>query len=548
MRASVIRKLAKQQGQLPQAAGTAVPAPIGGLNLRDAQANMPETDALILDNWFPQPTWVEVRGGTSKLGTFTGISHTVAAYNALSGTNQLFAGVMNAGTGSLYRVDNSAGGAGTLVVGGAGPLVQAITGDKYDWSQFGTGAAEILYLVNGLDSPLLYEGTNWQGVTNASAPYAMTGGPSADNHTLSQVVRYKNRLWFVQANTFNVYYLPQNVFAGALTLLNMGPNFNQGGYLAAIATNSIDNAAGFSDYIAFISNQGEVVMYQGYDPGSVSTWYETGHFQIGRPLAIGRRTWTKVGTDAVVLCVDGAVPLSKAMVSDRSQPLVAITDKIRKGIADSAASYGSVYGWQIVLYPKGTKLVINVPTLVDTSSYHFVQNTIGGAWCTFGLNNSAWNAICFERMGDNLYYGTNGAVFQCDTGQADNGVAITVQAKPAFSYLNDREHLKQLTQCQPIFKVTGSASLSVTVNVDFDTTAPTSTIPLSSGTGTLWGSPWGSQWGDVTQIVKPWIGMNAVGYAFSMQLRTSVLNMSMQWMATNYLYKTGGLFYGVAGQ
>jgi hypothetical protein len=547
MRASALRQLAKQQAQLPQAQGYSVPAPVGGLNVRDALANMPETDAIILDNWFPQPTWVEVRGGTKKLATFTGISHTVASYNALTGTNLLFAAAINAGTGSLYRVDNSAGGPGTLVVGGAGPLIQAITGDQYDWSQFGTGAAEILYLVNGLDSPLLYDGTNWQGVTSSSAPYAMTGGPSADNHSLNQVVRYKNRLWFVQANSFNVYYLPQNVFAGALTLLNMGPNFNQGGYLAAIATNSIDNAAGFSDYIAFISNQGEVVMYQGYDPGSVSTWYETGHFQIGRPLAIGRRTWTKIGTDAVVLCVDGAVPLSKAMVSDRSQPLIALTDKIRKGIKDAASNYGTVYGWQLLLYPGGTKLVVNVPTQVNTASFQYVQNTISGAWCSFGLYNSPWNAICFERMGDNLYYTTSGAVFQCDTGQSDNGLGITIRAKPAFSYLNDREHLKIFTQCQPIFQVTGSATFSVNLNVDFSSSAPTSTIPVSSGNATQWGSPWGSPWGDATQIVKPWIGLDDTGYCMSMQLQTSVLNIGIEWQATNYLYKTGGLFYGIRG-
>lgn len=43
-----------------------LPSPIGGLNARDSVANMKGTDALQMDNWFPQTTDVAVRRGTPR--------------------------------------------------------------------------------------------------------------------------------------------------------------------------------------------------------------------------------------------------------------------------------------------------------------------------------------------------------------------------------------------------------------------------------------------------------------------------------------------------
>jgi hypothetical protein len=188
-------------------------APVGGLNTKDALASMPETDAVIIDNLFCQTTWVELRGGKSVLATLTGTPETLIPYQALgSGTAQMFAGVNNSGTRSIFRVDNAGGGAvGAPVVGGAGNVVQALTSTNFDYEQFGTGSGEYEILVNGSDGPMIYDGSTWQVVTGVSAPFAWTGFGSLSS--LRQVAVYKQRLWFAQAGTFNVYYLPQNVVA-----------------------------------------------------------------------------------------------------------------------------------------------------------------------------------------------------------------------------------------------------------------------------------------------------------------------------------------------
>jgi hypothetical protein len=469
-------------------------------------------------------------------------------YSSLAaGTSQLFAAVNNSGTRSIYRVDNALGGVVTSpVVGGSGPVIQSITNATYDWAQFGTSSAEVLMAVNGADNPLLFDGATWYALTTSSTPYALTGGPSPLS-SLNQVAVYKYRMWFVQKGTMNVYYLPQNVFAGALTLLNLGNVFKLGGYIVSMVTVSIDNSAGANDYIAFITNMGEVVMFQGYDPASVSTWSVAAHYRIGRPIGTGRRTWQKVGADAVIICADGAIRLSEAMLTDRSENGKAVSDKIRKSINDSMQLYGNYPGWQMMLYPFGNKLLLNVPTSGALStSFTYVMNTLTGAWCTFGYYASSWNAFCYETFGDNLYAGTAGKVLLVDSGSSDDSTAITALVKPAFSYFEDRARLKRFTQCQPIISCNGSLYVSLILNTDFSIASPTGTTTISTINGAIWNvSLWNvSYWGDAAQVTQNWIGLNNKGYNATLSIRIASNGTAAKWQATNYLYETGGVFYG----
>lgn len=524
--------------------GYTLPAPTGGLNTRDALANMPESDAVILDNWFPQPTWVELRNGATTLATFTGACETVAAYAALNPVNnQLYGAVNNAGTRSLYRVDNAGGGAvGAPVAGGAGSTIQTITSTRYDWAQYSIGSVNYLYLVNGVDNPLLYNGSSWMAVTGISSP-AITGVTTS---TLATVAVYKQRLWFTDGS-MKVWYLPQNSVGGAAIGLDMGPNFKLGGYIQAIVTVSIDNAGGTNDYIAFVSNVGEVVMFQGYDPSSVNTWFEAAHFRMGAPVATGRRTWQKMGADAVLITADGFIRMSDALLTDRSQTTNAVSDKIRKSVQQDIIQYTGNFGWQILLHPGGNKLLVNVPTVSSSSSYLYVMNTLApNPWCTFGKYNSSWNSICLETQGNNLYAGAIGKVAQIDTGLQDFGGGITGYAQQAYSYFNMRGMFKQWTMCRPIFVSSGNASVALRLSIDYDKSSPSGSIPISSGNEPLWSAnnSWTAPtyWGDAQTVVKNWYGVTGVGYSAGLQLQTTGSNVSLQWQSTDYVFQGGGLF------
>lgn len=60
---------------------TAIPAPVGGWNARDALDKMEATDAVRLVNWIPRGTFVQSRGGYSVSQTgLGGPVETLASY------------------------------------------------------------------------------------------------------------------------------------------------------------------------------------------------------------------------------------------------------------------------------------------------------------------------------------------------------------------------------------------------------------------------------------------------------------------------------------
>ena len=92
----------------PTGESTTVPAPIGGLNTRDAPDMMEQSDAIRLDNFFPGSTDVSLRNGYTSHAT--GLPSTVQSLMAYSSgaTNKLFA----ASGANIYDV-TSAGGVGS---------------------------------------------------------------------------------------------------------------------------------------------------------------------------------------------------------------------------------------------------------------------------------------------------------------------------------------------------------------------------------------------------------------------------------------------------
>lgn len=509
---------------------TSIPAPIGGLNARDSIANMPATDALILDNWFPSPTSIDLRKGSEGFAKTTGTNvESLMAYNGTS-------------TQKLFSVDEE--GICDITAGGTvTPDVTGLTNARFQHINFGTAGGHFLYAVNGADSAQLYNGTSWTSITGVSTP-AITGVTTS---TLIHVNSFKNRLWFTEKSSTRIWYLPVNSIAGAATSFDLGPLFKLGGYLMGMITWTFANSAGVDDYAVFVSSEGDAVVYRGYDPSSASTWALVGQFRIGRP--IGRRFYCNVASDVVLLTADGAVPLSRSLTTNRSQTKIALSDKIVNLITADVQAYNSNFGWQVILNPIGNKLLVNVPQSENSRQYQYVMNTITQSWCTFGKRSksSAWNANCFELFNDKLYYGASSGsthqVYECDTGMNDDGNPIQAFGKPAFSYFGFKGRQKYFTMARPIFDLTGQVLASIVMNVDFENRNPDSSYSVIAVSNTSpWNtSPWNtSYWSQPAAIIKDWQTVNGVGFAGALSIYTSSL-ISLSWQSTDYVYEVGGI-------
>lgn len=504
-----------------------LPSPVGGLNARDSVALMPETDAITLDNWFPQQTSVGVRNGYEEHATFTGQAEAVFAYTAA--TTKVFVGVKDGSTYTVY--DATAGGAlSTAAVGGSGPAVQALTSCQFDTINVGTTGGQYLLACNGADNMLQFDGSSW---SVASGITGVTGG----NDEIASIALYAERVWLMQKNTFDVWYLGVGAVAGAATKINLGSLFKLGGTLNCMVTWSADSASDTADYIAFISTEGEVNVYTGTDPASAATWARVSHFRIGRPVTRGNRCWAKLGADAVVLCTDGVVPLAKAAMLGRASTEWAVTDKIRPLVNRDIIAYGTNTGWGVIVHPSGSKLIVNIPSAERSSSHQYVMNTQTQAWCRF----TGWDAFAWEVTKDVLYFGGNGVLVIADTGALDGTDAISFDAAQAYSYFKSRGQNKLFTMMRPIFELDGPVTLQLGVNVDFNGAAPSSVLTLEGSAGDPWSVAWSAAWGGATTIYRGWQSVQGIGFAAAPRVIGNVDETRLAWAATDIVFEPAGV-------
>lgn len=490
-----------------EAKGASVPAPIKGWNAYDPVAAMPPDSAFRLINFFPQTSWVEIRKGhISHADTGTGLPvETLAAYQGVS-TRKLFAWSGSAIFDVTITSSSSVTGLGNA---------------RAQYINFATTGGNFLYTVNGVDLPNIYNGTVW------STPVITV----LDATKIIGVNAHKFRLWFTETGTSDAWYLPVDSIQGAAVKFPLGGLFTSGGFLMAMGTWSIDAGTGPDDYAVFVSSRGQVAIYAGTDPSASATWKLVGVFDMGAP--IGRRCLTRVGADIAIICVDGVVPLSRAMIFERAAvQKVALTQNIQREMNQSARDYMSNFGWQLISYPRGTRAILNVPQIENTTQVQFVMNTLNGAWCEF----TGMNANCWELLNDLLYFGGNaGIVYQADTGGGDPDLTMRADMMTAYNYFGDRGHQKRWMMCRPLITTDQSVAPGLAFNVDFQTDAAIEVTATTALGSALWDvALWDVDvWapGTVTQAL--WLSVTGLGYCASIRyvvdvLPTAVADITLQ--------------------
>jgi hypothetical protein len=503
-----------------------VPAPVGGLNARDAVAAMPESDAVELENFFCTPTEVQLRNGSDVWASgLPGWCETLMTYSGATGS-KMFAIAVSGSAGSVYDVTTQ-GAVGAAAVSG-------LSNARWEYTNFATPGGQFLYAANASDAPLLYNGSTWQSVTAVSTPLAITGVTTTK---LRNPTVWKSRLWFVEDGSMRAWYLPTQSVGGAAASIDLGAFFRRGGVLQNIFSVSMDSGNTIDDYIAFISSEGEIALYKGTDPASATTFAMIGLFRCGRP--IGRRNTFKIQGDTIIVSADGLFPFSVVMTSNDSLPSKTISYKILNRINDDVQAYAGSFGWQGILYPIGNKVIVNVPQVERFKQYQYVQNTITGAWSTF----TGWNAACFELMGDTLFYGGNGYVARCDYGSSDQGNAITGYCTPAFGYFGSQQQ-KMFKMVRPIIISNVSLSVGVGLNVDFQSTRPSTYTSVNGIPDALWDTAiWDVDlWSDTDFLQKNWLSVTGIGFAASISMVISTTSARVRLQAIDYLFEPGGVW------
>jgi hypothetical protein len=504
------------QSALNPAAGTlvpfSVPAPFGGWNTRDPIAAMHPADSVRCDNFVVYPSITIMRKGSSDHATgFPGSLEveSLITYKSETGVAKLFA----ATSAGIYDA-TSAGAVGAAVV--------AATNARWQYVNFTNSAGSWLICLNGADSMQRYNGAAWTATAALGA---------VSTNTLVAPCVYKERLYFVPNSELAFYYLDAGAITGTATKFNLGQVTNRGGYLAAMATWSIDAGDGLDDMLVCVTSEGEVVVYQGDDPSNVAAWNLVGNFFIGKP--VGRRCLLKYAGDLLLLCDQGIIPISSGLQNATVDRGLAISDKIQPTLLEDTTQYAANFGWEMCLNTQEAFLLINMP---GSSKVQYVMGLQSKGWSRF----LGWSANCFSMKDSVMYYGTAGKVVKCYHGNADNGNAIQADIVPAFNYFGTKGQNKQLSMLRPTFVSDGPFGYAIGACRDFVVTLPTSGVSLVTTGASVWDSGiWDiSLWVDQAFITKNWRTIyNQPWFAFSPYIRLSSSTVRAGLVALDYQVK-----------
>lgn len=346
---------------------------------------------------------------------------------------------------------------------------------------------------------------------------------------MSYVWIYKNRVWFLQKDSLNAWYVDGvDQIGGVAVRFPLDGVLGRGGSILFGQGWSLEASAegGLSEQCIFASSEGEVAVYQGLYPGDATTWTKVGVYRTGKPL--GSRAFMRGGGDIAISTSVGLVPLSKAIQLDVTSLNIAT---VSYNIADAWSEAVELRGsdtWQAELWPEQKMALIAPPTTNDAPDpVVFVSNTETGAWSRY----TNWRILCAEVFLGQMFFGSDqGRIYVANATGADDGQAYTGVVLPLYEDLGSPSALKIGTVGRVVTRASANTNELVTIQGDFDETMPVAPdATVISGPGNLWGTGvWGqSIWGGgAAKIINQnWHSLGPGGYACSLAYQVTSANL-----------------------
>lgn len=506
------------------------PAPTGGINAVLAANAIRAEQAIALLNMVPLQLGVSTRLGWQEwctrvkagaIAADTEVRSILSFKGALAIHDKLFAVTSD----GIYDVSISAD-LPTRVV--AFPSTLNLAGYGIATTVATAGGHFLLYCdeENGYYT---YDGAagTWLKVTAGGGAGQING---TDPANFAHVLEWKGRVWFTQKNSAKAWYLTTTygigTIYGTVASFDFGQHFKSGGQLAGLFRWTRDGGSGPDDRLVAVSTSGDVVVYEGTDPTSASTFRQVGSWVTGG-VPSGREIATSLGGDVLLLTVAGLLPLSALLQGEALRPDVYATYDIQNLYATYVRPRAALPGWRMRLHPQENTLVVFLPHKAGATDTQFVYSLASKAWSVY----EGVDARAAESWDGRLYFGDAASRVNVHLGGMDgiarDGTAAT--ATPIlFTHLTGftafgNAARKQVKIIRPHLILQGvPPDYGVQARYDYDLSAVT--LPLSppspGGLATWDVALWdvGLWVGDAGALNVP-IGTEGVGVAVAIALQ-----------------------------
>jgi hypothetical protein len=364
-------------------------------------------------------------------------------------------------------------------------------GNVYVCDTAGTSAVAPATGPSGTGANIVDGSTRWDyvsaSVTGAIGPSLadQRAGLSLDPANLVFAAVWKSRVWLVERNTTRAWYLEAGAVAGTANSFDFGAKMSKGGALVGLWNWSYDNSGGMETLLVGVSSAGDVVIYQGTDPASASTFGIKGCWSVGG-LPKGRRIATDFGGEMLLLSTLGSVPLSKLVVGAEGGEQYQ-TQRIQPIFNQAVAYSGHLLGWSMVLHPNDNTLLVLVPAPGGQEPYQLAMSFATKGWSVYEdlpmFSAAVWQGLLYFGTTDGRVCVNDGALDARLLSNPNSYSPITWKVLTGFRSLGQSNH-KHPVLARVSLK-TGSILpvVQVTARYDFDTTEPDAPVGLPGGSG-----------------------------------------------------------------
>jgi len=513
---------ASQAIRRPEQKQARLPMPVGGLNYVANTLNFPETDAYLLDNFIARAFGCEIRKGwrywVPAANKFAGPVRTVMSFNGTNPTNnKLFCSPSSDGKIYDITLPNTAP---TAVLTPAGTPT---TPGLWHSVQFVTPAGAFLAAVCEGSGYYLYSTAGTWTATTPTFPV----GDTTTTADFAFIFTWKNRLWFLKRNSSVAYYLPINSITGALKSFDFGPQLLHGGYMQFGVSWTYDSGSGIDDSLILVSSGGDLLLWEGTDPDSSTTFSLKGTWYIGRQ-PIGRRNFCQHGGNTVLLSEYGVTNVAD-LVAGRlhtSGMAQGMAYKINTRLARFVSQTLTQEYWFLFTFPTEEILTLGSP-YVDAQLgiyQNYVMNSITQAWSTY----SNIDTLCACLFDGQFVFGTRtgeigiGFVGSRDGDQSDGitlGTEVTARIQTGFHGLGSPTMNKRALRTKFYGQAEGLPAIYVVFKEEYDINQLLNVnSPAPTGKSVWDTAKWDQTTWDLQRgSFRRWIGVAATGKKLSMQ-------------------------------
>lgn len=513
-----------RRGQKQTSQATSIPAPIKGINAISGLVGMAPDECIYTYNLMPYDFGAQVRQGYVEWanGWTGGAAKTVIPFEGNTAVDdRLFI----ASAEGIF--DCTAEGETTPTQVVTFPSSADLAGNCTTTLFTNDGNERFLLVTDAENGYYIYSADTqaWTKVTSGGGPGSIQGVDPADFIFVSI---WKNRLWFIEKDSTNAWYLSAGAITGQATKFNFGSQFRQGGQLLMMLNWTLDGGDGIDDLLVVISKSGDVVVYKGTDPSQASSFGLVGVWYVGDIPFSNRIAYSYAG-EIFILSVYGLLPMSALLNgSSINDPDVYITHKVSRYIRIVMDTSFNSSGWQVYTQDKRGFLTITTPINPPFNQVSFSMYLGTNGW---GIQRGVPRGHSTNWQGESYFCDNSTNKLYIDRGDVD-GVfldpdtdgepePIDWSALSSFQTFGEPARYKRCQYIRPMFIGGGAPAFKVEAAYDYDISEIPSFPVLGGQPSALWDDGiWDAGlWGGGTRSSDNPRGANGMGRHVAIKIR-----------------------------